>query len=63
MCEREGIRVKFPKLQIEKFSGEAKRYLAFRDAFNLNASDNNELSDVEKFTYLRNYLAGDVIRL
>lgn len=29
----------------------------------LLVSDNNELSDVEKFSYLRSYFAGDAQRL
>ena len=63
MHERERLRVKLPKLRIEKFSGDPKRCCALRDAFDLTENDNNELSDVEKFTYLWNYLAGDVLTL
>ena len=35
----------------------------FRDAFNLVANDNNELSHVKKFVYLRIYLTEYVLRL
>ena len=49
--------MELPELQTEKFSGDPKWCFAFRDAFNLVANDSNELSDVEKFTYLRSYLA------
>ena len=61
--ERDKVRVKLPKLQIEKFSGDPKQYRAFRDAFDLVANENNDLTDVEKFTYLRSYLTGDALRL
>ena len=57
------ILVKIPKLQIVKFSGDPKQYRAFRDAFDLVANRNNDLTDVEKFTYLRSYLTGDALRL
>ena len=57
------ILVKIPKLQIGRFSGDPKQYRAFRDAFDLVANRNNDLTDVEKFTYLRSYLTGDALRL
>ena len=61
--ERDKVRVKLPKLQIEKFSGDPKQYRAFRDSFDLAANENNDLTDVAKFTHLRSYLTGDVLRL
>ena len=61
--EIDKVRVKLPKLQIEKFSGDPKQYCAFRDAFDLAVNENNDLTDVEKFTYLRSYLTGDALRL
>ena len=61
--ERDKIRIKLLKLQKEKFSGDPKQYRAFRDAFDLVANENNDLTDVEKFTYLRSYLTGDALRL
>ena len=48
---------------MEKFSGDPKQYHAFRDAFDLIANEINDLTDVEKFTYLRSYLTGDALRL
>ena len=61
--ERNKVRVKLPKLQIETFSGDPKEYRAFIDVFDLIANENNDLADVEKFTYLRSYLTGDALRL
>ena len=51
--ERDKVRVKLPKLQIGKFSGDPKQYRAFRDAFDLVANESNDLTNVEKFTYLK----------
>ena len=61
--ERHKVRVKLPKLQIENLSGDPKQYRAFIDAFDLVANENNDLTDVEKFAYLRSYLTGDALRL
>ena len=43
--------------------GDTKQYRAFRDAFDIVANENNDSTDVEKFTYLRSYLTGDALRL
>ena len=61
--ERDKVRVKLPKLQIEKFSGDPKQYRAFRDAFDLVANESNDLTDVDKFTYLKRYPAGVFIKI
>ena len=61
--ERDRVRVKLPKLKIEKFSRNPKQCRAFRDAFDIVANENNDLTDVGKFTYLRSYLTGDAVRL
>ena len=61
--ERDKVRVKLPKFQIEKFSGDPKQYRAFKDAFYLVANENNDWTDVQKFTYIRSYLTGDALRL
>ena len=61
--ERDKVRVKLPKLQIEKFSGDPKQYCTFRVSFDLVATENNDLTDIEKFTYLRSYLTGDALGL
>ena len=56
--ERDKVRVKLPKLRTEKFSGNPNQYRAYRGAFDLVANKNNNLTDVDKFTYLRSYLTG-----
>ena len=61
--ERDKVRVKLPKIQIENLSSDTKQYRTFRDAFDLVANENNDQIDVEKFTYLRSYLTGNALRL
>ena len=57
------IHVKLPKYDIEKFSGDPTKYLEFKDAFEVAIMRNSSLHDVEKFAYLRSFLAGDALRL
>ena len=53
-----------PPLQKVKFDGVSKHYWAFKlNAFNLVANENNDLIDVEQFTYLRIFLTGHAFRL
>ncbi|KFM77508.1 hypothetical protein X975_18849, partial [Stegodyphus mimosarum] len=50
--------VKLPKLNIEKFSGDPSTYLEFINCFK-NAVDNNDsLSKLSKFQYLKSLLTG-----
>ena len=50
--ERYKVRVKLPKLRIEKFSDDAKQYRAFRDASDLVANDRRiEVYIPEKLPY------------
>ena len=58
LTETKKIKVRLPKLDIEKFSGDPKKYRAFRDA-----ERNDDLTDVEKFTYLLSYITGEALRL
>ena len=53
--------VKLPKYEIKKFSGEPTVYRAFWDAFKVAIDDNDQLSKVEKFTYLQGYVTGDAV--
>ena len=53
------VKVRLPKLEIEKFSGDPKRYRAFKDAFDLVTNHNESLTNIEKFTYLQSYIKGE----
>ena len=60
---RAQVHVKLPKYEIEKFNGDPKKYLEFKDAFNVSIANNNNLQKAEKFTYLRSFLSGEALRL
>ena len=52
-------RVKLPKIEIEKFGGDPKRWQEWWDAFNSLIHTNDELTSYDKFYYLRSYVQGD----
>ena len=49
-------RVKLPKIEVDKFSGDPKKWQEWWDSFD-SLINSNELSDVDKFYYLRSYYA------
>ena len=51
-------RLKLPKIEVDKFSGDPKKWQEWWDSFD-SLINSNELSDVDKFYYLRSYLSGD----
>ena len=53
------LNVRLPKLEIKKFGGNPREYRSFESAFRVTIHDNNCLSEVEKFTYLKSYLTGE----
>ena len=50
---------KLPKIEIEKFGGDPKKWQEWWDAFNSLVHTDDELSEYNKFYYLRSYLVGD----
>ncbi|XP_046854266.1 uncharacterized protein LOC124447403 [Xenia sp. Carnegie-2017] len=46
-------RVKLPKLEVKKFSGKIQDWREFWDSFESSIHNNDGLSEVDKFTYLR----------
>ena len=52
-------RVKLPKIEIEKFGGDPKRWQEWWDAFKSLIHTNDDLTSYDKFYYLRSYLQGD----
>ena len=50
------VRAKLPKLELKKFSGRPVNWPEFWDGFKTAVHENEELSDVDKFSYLRHYL-------
>ena len=52
------ILAKLPKLHLRNFSGKICKWPEFWDGFSRSINDNDQLSDVDNFTYLRSYLEG-----
>ena len=50
--------VKFPKLELKRFSGDPMKWLEFWDNFQRNVHDNQGYSDVHKMSYLKACLDG-----
>ncbi|XP_054628394.1 uncharacterized protein LOC129179316 [Dunckerocampus dactyliophorus] len=54
--------IKLPKLYIKKYDGEISMWHEFWDQFETAIHENNDLSKVEKLTYLKSYLVGPAAR-
>ncbi len=51
-----GVKAKLPKIALKKFQGDPIQYNPFWDAFSSAVDENQQLSDVDKFNYLKNLL-------
>ena len=51
--------VKLPELEIPTFDGDKLKWTEFWDFFQVTVDQNNHLSNIEKFIYLKNSLTGD----
>lgn len=56
--EVEAMHINLPKLQIEKFEGDVSDFQRFWDQFESAIHKNTDLTNVDKFNYLRSYLKG-----
>ena len=54
--------VKLPKLDLKKFDGEPTEWQSFFEMFLSAVDSNDNLSNVEKFTYLKSYLEKEATR-
>ena len=52
------VKVNLPKLQIHTFTGDVMKWTEFQDMFKTSVDSHQGLSDVQKFTYLRDHLGG-----
>ena len=50
--------VNLPKLTIPTFTGDILKWAEFQDMYKSSVEDHHGLSDVQKFTYLREHLSG-----
>ena len=54
--------VKLPKFMLKKFIGDSLEWKTFQEIYEAAIGQNESLSEVEKFTYLRGYLQGTVFQ-
>ena len=54
------IPVKLPKLELTKFDGNILNWQVFWDQFNSSIHLNNNISDIDKFSYLLSFLEDSV---
>ena len=54
--------MKLPKLEIKRFGGDPKEYKSFKDSFEIAVNRRSDIAEVEKFTYLKFFLTGEVSR-
>ena len=55
--------IKLPSISIPKFSGDFKDWLTFHDLFESTINNNNQLSAIQKFQYLRSLVIEDAALL
>ena len=51
-----GVKVKLPKITLPQFNGDPVRWMSFWDSYQSVVHLNSELTDVDKFNYLRSLL-------
>ena len=55
---RSKVQAKLPKLEMPTFTGRPEQWQEFWDTFQSAVHDNGDISDVDKFAYLRRYVSG-----
>ncbi|GFV86330.1 uncharacterized protein TNCV_1468931 [Trichonephila clavipes] len=55
------MNINLPKLHINKYSGNYSEWLDFYNLFESSIHNNNRLSKVDKFNYLKSYLCGNAL--
>ena len=55
------IRCKLPKIELPIFHGNPLKWQGFWDQFNTSINENESLSDIDKFNYLKRYLSGQAL--
>ena len=50
--------VRLPKLELKKYSGDPKMWQTWWDGFNSSIHENEDLTDIDRFNYLRSLLQG-----
>ena len=57
-----GSQIKLPKIVIKEYGGSLLNWSNFWGKFNQSVDKQEDLSDIQKFTYLKSYLVGDAER-
>ncbi|GBM72972.1 hypothetical protein AVEN_35090-1 [Araneus ventricosus] len=60
-CYKESSTIKLPKLAISKFYGQSSLWLSFWNSFESAIHENDSLSEVSKFNYLKAHLGGSAL--
>ncbi|XP_062534605.1 uncharacterized protein LOC134203760 [Armigeres subalbatus] len=55
-------RVKLPEIKLPTFDGRLRYWVSYRDAFRSLIHANRDLTDMDRFTYLRSSLTGDALQ-
>ncbi|XP_062538692.1 uncharacterized protein LOC134206967 [Armigeres subalbatus] len=55
-------KVKLPEIRLPTFSGKLRDWVSYRDAFQSLIHGSRELTDMDKFTYLRSSLSGEALQ-
>ena len=55
------LNTKLPKLEFPVFKGNPLEWQSFYDQFNISIHQNRTLSDIDRFNYMRRYLAGPAL--
>lgn len=55
-------RAKLPEIRLPTFSGHLKNWVTFRDTFRSLIHNNSQLTEMDKFTYLRSPLSGEALQ-
>ncbi|XP_055590297.1 uncharacterized protein LOC129742424 [Uranotaenia lowii] len=55
-------RVKLPDIQLPSFGGKIREWITFRDMFTSLINNNNQLSPIAKFPYLRSYVTDEAFQ-
>jgi len=54
--------LKLPRIELPKFHGDVLKFQNFWDQFEAAVHDNDDLPNVQKFTYLRSVLTGNAMQ-
>ena len=56
------INMKLPKWEIKSYIGDPKEYKSFKDSSETAVNQRSDIAEVNRFTYLKSFLAGDPYR-